>query len=216
MKKKKHIVTKTNKSAELFSQPLFRKDVPVLTIENYLWMNNNYEPKTEVKICYSDDFLFLFFEAFEKEIRATYTEINSPVYKDSCVEFFFNPFPELTEKYFNFEINPLGTMLCEFGRLRERTFLSVDEIREIEIVASVTAPVKGFHGSDSWKIFCKIPTALFEKYYRKKISFGKASGNFYKCGDETKFKHYGAWNKIVSRKPDFHLPEIFGELIFGK
>jgi hypothetical protein len=105
MGKKKYIVSKTDKSAELFYQQSFWKDVSPLEIDNYLWMKNDYKPRTEAKICYSNDFLFLFFESFEKEIRATYTEINSPVYKESCVEFFFNPFPELTEKYFNFEIN---------------------------------------------------------------------------------------------------------------
>ena len=39
---------------------------------------------------------------------------------------------------------------------------------------------------------------------------------FYKCGDETEFKHRGMWNIINNPKPDFHLPEYFGNIIFGK
>ena len=216
MKKKRHIVTKIDKSQERFSRQSFWKDVPLLEIGNYLWMRNNYKPKVDAQICYSDNFLFLRFEAFEKEIRATYAEINSPVYKDSCVEFFFNPFPEISETYFNFEINPLGAMLVEFGKDRKRNALSVDEIKGIEVDASVTAPVEGLHGAESWRIYCKIPLAIFERYYRKEFLFDNAKGNFYKCGDETKFKHYGAWNEIISEKPNFHLPQFFGELIFEK
>ena len=38
-------------------------------------------------------------------------------------------------------------------------------------------------------------------------------GNFYKCGDETDYPHFGMWNPVGTEKPDFHRPEYFGELI---
>jgi len=214
LEKKKLKIVKNRNGDNDFSLLSFWENIPVASIDNFLWMKNYYRPKVEFKVCYSDHYIFLYFNSFEKEIRATYTEINSPVYKDSSVEFFFNPFPNETEKYFNFEINPLGTMLAEFGKRRERTTLPVEEIKGIEVRNSVNQAIKGLYGSDSWEIFCKIPLSLFEKYYGRKFTADKALGNFYKCGDETKFKHYGAWNKIVSKKPDFHLPRFFGELIF--
>ena len=44
-------------------------------------------------------------------------------------------------------------------------------------------------------------------------SIGFFTGNFYKCGDETEFPHYGMWSEAVSDTPDFHRPECFGRLI---
>jgi hypothetical protein len=42
----------------------------------------------------------------------------------------------------------------------------------------------------------------------------KIMGNFYKCADDTAFKHYLSWNPILTPNPDFHRPEFFGELRF--
>ena len=43
----------------------------------------------------------------------------------------------------------------------------------------------------------------------------KLRGNFYKCGDLTRYEHYGMWNPVQSDTPDFHRPESFGELVLG-
>lgn len=37
-------------------------------------------------------------------------------------------------------------------------------------------------------------------------------GNFYKCGNLTKQKHYLSWNAIESDTLNFHKPECFGVL----
>ena len=43
----------------------------------------------------------------------------------------------------------------------------------------------------------------------------KASGNFYKCGDQQVVPHYLSWAPITTENPDFHRPEYFGELNFA-
>ena len=59
-----------------------------------------------------------------------------------------------------------------------------------------------------------MPFALMEKYVpgfvRTKTM--KLMTNFYKCGDETEFPHFGAWKEVAVPEPDFHRPEYFGEL----
>jgi len=83
------------------------------------------------------------------------------------------------------------------------------------IVISVRKLINGFHGSEFWTLKYRLPLKLFEKYYGEKVSSGlEASANFYKCGDQTEFLHYGAWNPIQSPMPDFHRPEFFGRIIF--
>lgn len=214
MNNKNYHIAKIKEDAELFNTQDFWKEVPMLLIDNYLWMDNDFKPKVEVKISYSNNFFFAYFKVYEKEITATYTEINNPVHKDSCVELFINLFPNKTDKYFNFEVNAIGTMHVGFGAIGNRTTLEKNDIKEIQISSTIEKPLTGIHGNEYWEIFYKIPISIFKKYYGLKFTANEAKGNFYKCGDDTKHEHYGVWNNIVSEKPNFHLPNYFGELIF--
>ncbi len=190
-------------------------DAKPLVIDNYLWMENDYKPRTEVRLLYSKEYLFTGFKVFEKEITATYTEINSPVYKDSCVEAFLSLEPERNTNYFNFEINAIGTIYAAFGKKGKRKVLSVEEISRIKIYSALSEPFTGQIENLFWEIKLAVPFKLLSKYFE--IENGKEMyANFYKCGDETKEKHYGVWSPVVSDKPDFHLPQYFGKLIFGK
>ena len=185
-----------------------------LYINHYLWVKNDYRPEVEVRLLYSSKYIYVKFKVFEHEITARFTKTNAPVYKDSCVEFFLNPVLEQTGKYFNFEINPLGTMLAEFGYKRKRHKLTVTDISKIYINASLNEPLVGVLDSGLWEIELGVPLTLLEKYYDCKINLDKARANFYKCGDETKHIHFGAWSAINSDKPDFHLLQYFGNIIF--
>ena len=214
MRIKQYEIVNINEDSSSFTSDHFWESVPSLAIEKYLWVFNNYRPKVEVKVCYSDKNLFVHFRTYEKEIKVVYTDINDPVHKDSCVEFFVNLFPNKTRKYFNFELNAIGTIHVGFGAVGKRARLSAEDIETIEINSSLSDPVYGEYGSDHWDIIYKIPLSIFEKYYDEKFDGGEAKGNFYKCGDETSFEHYGVWNLIDSSKPNFHLPQFFGDLIF--
>lgn len=216
LKNKEYKILKNNHETSLFEDSNFWKEIPELSIINYLWINNNYRPKVVAKLCYSDSHLFTYFKVCETEITARFTKINDPVHKDSCVEFFVDLFPNETDKYFNFEINPLGTIHVGYGEVGSRIRLTEEDIKLIEINSTLTKPVVGNYGQAYWEVFYKIPISLFEKYYGMNFIAEDAKGNFYKCGDESKFEHYGVWNYIDSVKPNFHLPKYFGDLIFEK
>lgn len=214
LKSKKHKIQKVNNEPAPLWNNGFWKSIPVLSIDNYLWMENNYKPKVEFRICYTIEYLLVNFKAYENEITARVTQINDPVHKDSCVELFLNLFPNTSNKYFNFETNAIGAIHVGFGAVGNRTSLSIEDIEMIELKSKLTKPIQGTYGDDSWEVFYKIPFTLFEKHYNSKFNFGESIGNFYKCGDETKFEHYGVWNHIESTIPNFHLPYYFGDLIF--
>jgi hypothetical protein len=184
------------------------RDIPSLLIDNYPWDINKYRPNTEVKLAYSDSKLMVKFIIAEKNPKAEYENINEPVYKDSCVEFFFNPAPEKSDEYINFEMNSKGNLLLQIGKNKEdRQFINGIDINMFNIISYI--------GNKFWTLEFSIPIYFIEKYY-KDITFYsgyKISGNFYKCGDETLYPHYGCWNEIDSKAPNFHLPQFFGELI---
>lgn len=65
--------------------------------------------KTEAKILWDDDYLYVGFKAYDKDIWSYFTEQNSQTCLEDCLEFFFKPFSD-QNSYYNFEINALGTV----------------------------------------------------------------------------------------------------------
>jgi hypothetical protein len=185
-----------------------------IKISDYLWTQNNYKPEVIVKACYSNKYIYLKFLVFEQKVTVRFLHVGDPVFKDSCVEFFINLFPKETEEYFNIEMNAIGTIKMGYGIKRNRKYLNASELGDMKVVTSIKLPVTGLHGSDHWKLYCAIPINLLEKITNRKFTGDEAIGNFYKCGDETEFKHYGMWNIVNNPKPDFHLPEYFGKIVF--
>lgn len=211
-------IVRIKKDFHVASVPAAWRGVPVLTVGHYLWMKNGYEPRVEARLCYSERFLFVRFDVHEKKVRARFTRFQDPVYKDSCVEFFVDAFPDLGRGYINFEANAVGAFLVAFGPDRHsRTPLRKEDLRGFKSASSIKRPMDGELGAGRWALAYRVPLALFRKIYGCDIKPGqRASANFYKCGDETDFPHYGAWSPVGTASPDFHRPEFFGTVIFGK
>lgn len=191
--------------------------MPPLAVDHYLWLDNGYRPAVEARLCWTPRFLYVRFRVEEKRVRVKFTKFQDPVYKDSCVEFFIDAFPELRRGYANFETNAIGTLLAQFGPDRaHRTALWPEDLAEYEAAGSIRRPVEGEYGAGFWTLEYRLPLGLFRKLYGKEIKPGhRAAANFYKCGDETEVPHYGAWSLVGTPSPDFHRPEFFGELVFG-
>jgi hypothetical protein len=190
--------------------------LPALRIGHYLWLQNGYAPRVDVRLCRSPRYLYVHFDVFEARVRVRFTGFQDPVYKDSCVEMFINPFPEKEVGYVNVEANAAGAVLIAVGPDRvRRTPIPKADLADWEIVPSLKRPFSGAHGAELWTLSYRLPLLLFEKLYGAGIGPGQtARANFYKCGDETETPHFGAWSPVLTRQPDFHRPEFFGRLVF--
>lgn len=176
------------------------------------WESYHFMPEVEFSISHSYDSIFLQYTVHEKEIKAIYTKINDPVYKDSCVEFFVSPAGN--EYYYNFEFNCLGTCLASFGKDRnERQMLPESVIGQIRSMTT-------FYKQDNlnqdylWELTVALPVEVLCFSKRTILKAQSFRANFYKCGDDLSQPHYLVWNPIESNEPDFHLPEFFGEIEF--
>jgi hypothetical protein len=217
MERKSYSVIKSSEDASDFTRAEIWSAITPLTIETYMWVQNNYAPKVSVRIFHTDRFIYLYYHVPENRISIRHTAFGSEVYKDSCVEFFFNPFPESSDDYVNMEFNALGVMLIGVGKDGDdskRYYFKEAEVKGFETISSVKQPVVGEHGASQWSLHVKIPKNFFEKYYGEASMGKKAIANFNKCGDETEFEHYGSWNEVVHPTPNFHLPQYFGDLMF--
>lgn len=182
-------------------------NVPVLQIDKVLW-TDDFGIRAQGQLCYSDEALFVHLSAVEEDVRAENTAPLSPVYEDSCLEFFF----KLVDSpyYFNFEINPNGCLCTQFGP---------DKTDRINIVRSDAEEYFDIHTNrttDGWEVFYSIPLKYIRLFHPDYQFKGELAANFYKCGNKTTNKHYLSWSPIALESPNFHCPEYFGVLTFEK
>lgn len=174
----------------------------------YPWDTNRYKPYVEYTLDLDEVGFLMKIQVQEKDPKRTRTAHQQEVHKDSCVEWFVNFMPETCDRYFNFEVNANGKMQVAFRKDRyEKTLLTEEDIEELDIKAEV--------GEESWKVCYHVPFSLIRRYIPdyQFVPGMKIRTNFYKCGDETDFPHYGIWKESPLEKPDFHRPEYFGEII---
>lgn len=174
----------------------------------------NYKPITSFRIGRSDDAIFIKYIVSGTSLKAVYTEDQSPVHEDSCVEFFC--MPEGATKYTNFEFNCIGTCSASSrkGRSEDVVPFSKEDMATIERYPSVgRKPFKEMEGMFTWDLTVKIPFKLMGIDSNNLPE--KIRGNFYKCADDTVSMHFVSWAPINTENPDFHRPEFFGELVFS-
>ncbi len=195
------------------------KKVPAADIVNYMGKVPEFKPEAQVKMMYDKDNIYLIFRVKDRNVRCITNTINGPVWQDSAVEFFFSPDADLPLLYFNLETNCGGTPLLHYNVVprKESKRLSEEEIRQIEIAHSlpeltdpeIKEPV-------TWTLEYKIPLSLLEKYSKvtRPVKGVEWKANFYKIAENSSNPHYITWSEIDKPKPDFHVPQAFGKLVF--
>ena len=182
----------------------------ILPIDNLLW-TDSVDVTAQAQICYDAENFYLRLEAIEPHIRKENQSDNllAEVCEDSCLEFFIQPTDRID--YLNFEINPNRAVYLGFGPdLPENIRQIVPEVQALLDIQTEFTP-------DGWALTYRVPFAFIRRFFPE---FAPTEGtkirtNFYKCGDETVKPHFLAWNPINREEPAFHVPEDFGQLIFG-
>ncbi len=195
------------------------QNIKPIKIDKYMGTVSDFKPRVEARMAYDKDNVYVIFRVKDRFVRSLVQEYNGPVSEDSCVEFFFSPDTDAPLKYFNLEVNAGGTPLMFYIVKPWSDFkkLESNDIKQIEIAHSlpskvdpeITEPV-------TWTIEYRIPISLLEKY--SSVS-RPAPGviwkaNFYKTGSKTSNPNYLTWSFVDHPKPNFHLPEFFGTLVF--
>lgn len=174
------------------------------------WESFPYKPIVAFDIARSETNLYIRFFIKGNSLKASFEADDSPVFNDSCVEFFMQK--ENDPEYMNFEFNCIGA--CDASRRLSRESkrsISQGEYRSIKRHSSLEkktfAEKKGLF---TWELVVSIPFTVMGLDPANLPE--KIFGNFYKCADDTEFPHYVSWNAIKTEMPDFHRPEFFGEI----
>ena len=181
-------------------------EIPAVELTHTGWL----EPcaiSAKAQLCHDGENLYVRMEAVEEKIRATLTGKLDQVCDDSCLEFFFAPLAG-NERYFNFEVNPLGNMYVGFGGKRPT------RVRQIVKKPEELFCAAPFRTENGWGVTYRIPVSFIRMYMPEFKLEGTCCGNFYKCGDKTETVHYLAWSPLSSATPDYHRRQDFGNLCF--
>ena len=180
----------------------------VFQINNFQW-SGSYRPKSYGSMGFLEEYGFILsMTVIEKNPLRHYTQNDDPVYKDSCLEAFFDFDPmQKGKRYINFEMNANATMLSAFGDKKDR--------KSLKKISPFQAVCKASVKEDTWSILLKIPMDLIcYLYHMEPLKKGsRFTSNFYKISEYPAIEHYASYAPLNSSRPNFHLPEFFEETV---
>ena len=161
------------------------------------------------QLAYDESRLYVHLHAEEAQIRAENSGVLDQPCQDSCLEFFLSAAAQ-DVRYINIELNPKLCLYFGFGTGNG------DLMRILLPDGAKTLHAGSERTANGWDVTYELPFKLLRLFFPDFAPHGKIRGNFYKCGDLTAQEHYLAWNRVDAERPNFHLPEYFGELIFSE
>ena len=196
------------------------RDADELQLASHIRQRPPHFPPTRVKLLYDDQALHVYFRVEDRYIRAVAEKYHDPVCRDSCAEFFFTPGEDLTQGYFNVEINCTGVLLMyhQTGMSQNTTEIDIADCARLNIWSSLP-PGRidpELPEPTTWEIRYRLPYDMLAKYAPLKLPKPGTTwrGNFYKCADDTSHPHWISWAPIDHPNPNFHLPQFFGAIRF--
>lgn len=182
-------------------------------VSNFIRGVPAFRPVTEVKMRYDSEHIYVIFRVQDRYVRSITNTIGGPVWKDAAVEFFFCPDTTMPEKYFNLEINCGGTALLGYRAKKPieediKTIVIAHSLPEV-VDPEITDPT-------TWTLEYSIPLSMLEKYTKvtRPAKGVKWKANFYKIAENNSNPHHITWSPVTAPKPNFHMPQYFGTLVF--
>jgi hypothetical protein len=193
----------------------------IAEVSHFLKASSDHRPRTRAKLVYAEDGLHGIFKVEDRYVRSVRTNYFDEVWKDSAVEFFFQP--RETSGYFNLECNCGGAFLLSYIRNPERTENGFREWTKVPWSwgekIQVTSSLPRVNDPETanpltWFLRFFVPFELIEHYAGavRPLSGHGWRGNFYKCAEDLSHPHWAAWSPVDEF--NFHLPRCFGMLRF--
>ena len=185
--------------------------VPEGKVDCFQWESGeSYRPETSFRLCLvRNKGICLQMKTNETRLRAVCKNRDEPCWQDSCMEFFFRPFPD-REEYINIEMNPNGAYLSEIGKGKsDRRYIK--ELTDEQVTVSTEKDENG------WSLSLFVPDSFIKALFGKGFDYdGKEFyANLYKCGDFTERPHYGSFAPMSTLPPGFHNPQLFAKIRFS-
>ncbi|QQS34406.1 MAG: carbohydrate-binding family 9-like protein [Acidobacteriota bacterium] len=181
------------------------------TIRTY-WDGTEAAPSGEFRVglLYSDEHLYARFDLNQAEelVISTAPDLSAKAIglweRDVC-EIFIAPDRNEPRRYFEFEVAPTGEWLD-----LAIDMTSGERVTDWDYHSGMKAAAR--IEEDRVLMAMKIP---WEAFGRKPKAGDIWLGNIFRCVGEGETRGYLAWQPTMTEKPNFHVPEAFGEFVFS-
>ena len=169
--------------------------------------------RTQAKIVYDNDFIYFGFRVWDQDIWSTYENRDEHLWTEEVVEVFIKASPT-DPSYIELEVNPLGTMLDIYLLdIRKPLRYPSWNSEKLRWAIDVTGSVDGKPGDTQWTCEMALPLEDVVTAPNTPPDPGdRWRVNLYRV--ESRPEKGGlAWSPTL--KNDFHVPDMFGEIIFS-
>ena len=169
------------------------------------------EQATAVRIARDDRALLLRFECDDRDIWATHTQRDAPLWEEEVVEVFLAPGAADPKEYVEIEVNPLGAVFDARVESPEgrRESMRVDAAwNAAGLVATVDREAPGAWSADliiPWVDLCEGPPPRIWRANFFRIERPRGGTD-----------EFSSWSPTFADPPDFHRPVHFGRLILDR
>ena len=178
----------------------------------YPWWQGGQKERTEARMLWNDDGLYVAFVAWDHHVTAVHTERDAPVSRDDCVEVFIAPDTSDVSIYYNFEFNALGTILDRSPRDKRSSAWNADGV---QVAVTIDGTLNENADADSlWTTEIAIPFDAFEGFAPPPTSGTVWRLNLYRTGGAVNLQ-YMTWSNTKADRPNFHAPQRFGAVYFS-
>lgn len=165
---------------------------------------------TTIAIFADEEYLNALFQSADDGVVATHLERDAPLYEEDVVEVFLAP-AEAT-RYFEFEVNPLGTIFDARIESPNGTRAGMRTDRGWDCPSVFAAIRKTPASADT---IVRIPFACLD--VPRPATGAQWRANFFRIDRSTAHgDEYSAWSPTLKNPPDFHVAAAFGRLLFSR
>ena len=173
------------------------------------WQGKNPDPKrqTEVRVLYTPQMLYLRFECRYRELTV-FEDSDANGRRDQLwdrdvAEVFLQPDPSRPRYYQEFEVSPNG-MWIDLDIFPEG-------LRNLESGMQRSVWLDREH--HTWSAELAIPMRALTAHFDPAAEW---RANFFRVEGPRELRFYSAWRATNTPAPNFHVPEAFGKLRFGR
>ncbi|MGB6667368.1 MAG: carbohydrate-binding family 9-like protein [Candidatus Acidiferrum sp.] len=173
------------------------------------WQGNNADPllATEVRLLWTKDALYLRFLAHYRGITvfsdAEPSGRRDHLWDRDVAEVFLQPAGSDARRYKEFEVSPNGFWID----------LDIAPGEKHDLQSGLKRRVRADEKNKTWSAELALPmkslTANFDPAVDWRVNFFRVEG-------ASELRFYSAWRPTGTPAPNFHVPECFGKLQFGK
>jgi alpha-galactosidase len=172
------------------------------------WQGLNADPQreTQVRLLWTPNYLYLRFEAAYKVITvfpdAEPSGRRDRLWDRDVCEAFLQPDSTEPRRYKEIEVAPNGLWID----------LAIEPGEKRDLQSGLRRRVDVDKAAKSWRAVLALPMKSLVQNFDSSVVWRV---NFYRIEGEAEPRFYSAWQPTRTPKPNFHVPEAFGRLVFA-